>query len=235
MPWNPTGNIRGPAGPGLVHSDGLIIGNNGAKYKAIGCAIRNTGTGFALIDDATHSPINIASVATFSDRIELTYNFTASKVGTATVTCDETLAAYGYVAGASVGLDKMIIWVSQPGGWGDYVTVNGNTITNSLNGLITGVTRSTTAWNFQHDAIMGLTSGQASYRNPTYHAAVDSLGPTSTGVALYNASGTLINASAASGEFRFWIMRTGSRRVNPLTELTYANSNLFIQGLMEVA
>lgn len=215
--------------------DGRITATPGAKFRQVGCVIRNTGTGFEFINDAGHVPSGVTSVQTYTDRIVINYSFTATKVISAHTTPDETLARRGYAMGPSVGLSAMTIYVGQPG-MADYVTTNGTTLT-SLNGYVKSFSRSTTAWTFNHDTIDGPVGGSVQYRyisGTFYQAHADSLSTTATVAKLYNSSGTLVNPSTASGTFAFWIMRGGTRRVDPLNELDIQNSNIWVSGLFEV-
>lgn len=78
-------------------------------------AIRNTGTGWFVIQDSGHEPINIASLSDQGSALRLTYGPTASKVGTLLITPDETYAQAGYSAGASVGSSYADIKFGQNG------------------------------------------------------------------------------------------------------------------------
>lgn len=84
----------------------------------IACALRNTDGTFSTISNAAHGPVGISSVETFTDYIKVNFNKTYAKVGTMSVTVDETFALKGYIAGASVGLSYMLIYVSAPGATG---------------------------------------------------------------------------------------------------------------------
>lgn len=79
------------------------------NVKIIAGVIRNSGTGWRLIDDANHQPINIDSVSVDSaNNIVINYGFTASKVLSLVVTPDDTFAK-SYTCGASVGLSTATI------------------------------------------------------------------------------------------------------------------------------
>ncbi|UXE04786.1 minor tail protein [Arthrobacter phage Shambre1] len=218
--------------------NGAMRASPGMQFRYIGCVIRFSDvTGkFEFISDTGHYPSGVSSIETYSDRIVVNYSFTANQVITAATVPDETLARQGYNMGPSVGTSSMTIYVGQAGAT-DYVTTNGTTLT-SLTGFVNSFTRSTTAWSFTHDTMDGPVGGVVNYRVPAggtlYHAHADSLGVAATGVKLYNTAGTIINPSTASGTFGFWIMRGGTRRVNPLTELNIRNSNIWISALMSV-
>lgn len=74
------------------------------KFKQFGCAIRNTGSGWAFIADSGHRPVGFSGISTTpGGAIKLDYDFTASRVVTLSVNVDETYAKQGIIAGASVG------------------------------------------------------------------------------------------------------------------------------------
>lgn len=80
------------------------------------CIIRNTGSGWFILSDSDHQPIGATSITQYSDRIELFFDFTATKVHSFVVAPDETYAVTDQKrAGASVGFTKAIIWFGNPG------------------------------------------------------------------------------------------------------------------------
>jgi hypothetical protein len=84
--------------------------------NVVACILRNTGSGWFILDDADHTPIGVTSVSESSTAITLTYDFTASQVRTFIVAPDETFAVTNqYLVGASVGLSTAVIQVSVAG------------------------------------------------------------------------------------------------------------------------
>lgn len=217
-----------------VGNIGLIRGTDGKSYKMVACVVRNTGSGFDFISDTGHVPVGVTSISTAVDQLSFTinYSFTASKVVSLLGTPDETLAQRGYVMGASVGLTSATFSVGQPGGWGDYVSWNGSAWT-SLNGYVTATSMNGTSGliTCTHED-MSPVSGQVNCRSFNYRAAAASLGTTTTGLYLVNNSGVSLK-TANTTDCQFFISRTGSRRVK-MTELTQANSNIWIYGVFEV-
>lgn len=215
-------------------ASGLILGDNGRNYRMIACVVRNTGSGFQFIDDATHTPAGVTSISTAADQLSFTinYNFTAVAVGSLVATPDETLAREGYIMGGSVGLTSSTFQVGQPGGWGDYVSYNGTAWT-SLNGFVTATSMNTTTGliTMTHEDMVPV-SGQVNCRSFGYRAAMSSLGSTSTAVYLVNNSGVSLK-TPNSTDCQFFVTRAGSRQVK-MNELTLANSNIWIAGFMEV-
>lgn len=93
------------------------------------CAvIRNAGSGWAQIGGA-HKSEGLRDVTNDTKAIAVFYTFTADYVKTVAVTVDETMAAAGYTVGASVGLDRMYIYIYKDGALVDpstYVSGGGN-------------------------------------------------------------------------------------------------------------
>jgi hypothetical protein len=77
----------------------------------IGCALRNTGTGWYVIDDAAHHPVNCTGVIQHPTHLELLHPVGATEVITLAVTVDEAYAKAALRAGASAGLDHSYIYL----------------------------------------------------------------------------------------------------------------------------
>jgi hypothetical protein len=95
----------------LAFSPDIIDTENGVKFSVISCAIRNTGSGWTVINDANHEPSNCISVTTFSDRLQLNHGVGITQVSSLTVTTDETYAKKAYRVGASAGLNYSNIYI----------------------------------------------------------------------------------------------------------------------------
>jgi hypothetical protein len=106
------GRLMIPTSEGEVDLKKLInLSNNNKRLKFIACGIRNTGTGFKIIDDNEHDPLGISSISNDNDKIVLNYDFTASRVLSLVITPDETMSKNGIIAGGSVGLALTNIYV----------------------------------------------------------------------------------------------------------------------------
>ena len=80
---------------------------DGKKYQFLAAAIRNSGGGWAFINDADHEPVGFTGISTLPDgRIRLDHSVGAVEVGSLLVVPDETYAKQGLVAGCSVGLSS---------------------------------------------------------------------------------------------------------------------------------
>jgi hypothetical protein len=77
--------------------------------------LRKVGGSWELRDDATHTPIGLASVSADATKITVTYDATYSVVGGVVVTTDESFAE-DYHVGASVGLSSLDVYITDLAG-----------------------------------------------------------------------------------------------------------------------
>jgi len=84
--------------------------NEGDTFMKLSAALRNSGTGWHVIDDTGHEPLGITIGAVTSTTLEVLFP-TAAQVCDLVVGPDETFAKPPYKAtfGASVGLYRAII------------------------------------------------------------------------------------------------------------------------------
>jgi len=217
---------------------GYIMGDDGRNYRVVGGPLRNTGDGFFALEDSGHDPVGIGAVSSDGTGITLDFSFSATKVISLIVGCDETLARLGYTAGASVGLSDATIYVGQPIGYHDYVQYNGSAWVSS-NGFISSVSMNGTTGliTFNHEdvgdlggpALGGIIQMRTDGTNRMSQGGVTATTMTAT-VFPYNST---TSVKTASTDMRFWIYRPGSRRVPP-TELVQSNANLWVLGVLEV-
>lgn len=227
------GQIRNRAPANIREALGLAAATPGTSTRIVAGTIRNTGSGFELLNDAGHVPTGISSVTTNSTAITLGLGFTASKVLSLIAAPDETFAQAGYVFGPSVGLSSIDIYASRPSAFADYIYYDAATTSwKSLNGLIT---------NFAFDAGTGYLTcthqsltpigGSFTSRSLTNRGVLDSMSDTTTRLAWVNSSGVTIKAPSA--DLRGWVTRAGAIAVDPTT-LTLPNSNIWVLGVMEL-
>lgn len=83
-----------------------MVNGDGRKGTIIAGVVRNTGSGWGIIDDIDHKPYNISEVSENISMkcLEITYP-RGSKVGSLIATPDETFGINGLVCGTSVGRD----------------------------------------------------------------------------------------------------------------------------------
>lgn len=95
----------------------LVNGDKGKKYRILAGVLRNDGTGWKWINDASHTMAGFTAdpvVRVDGYNLDIDYGFTASKVLTFIAAPDETFQVYGYRFGASVGLGMSALQVSAP-------------------------------------------------------------------------------------------------------------------------
>jgi hypothetical protein len=68
-----------------------------------------------LIRDGGHDTLNITHLVEYADRLEVFYSISAKAVYGMSVDTDDALIQIGYVAGASVGTNKVVIYFAQGG------------------------------------------------------------------------------------------------------------------------
>lgn len=103
-----------------------------SKFIVAG-ALRNSGSGWTVIDDADHAPINLRSASHSTTEIRIFYGRRASAVHSLIVGVDETLATRrGLVCGASAGLESAKIQCSARG---DPAVVDPNALTDAWGNL----------------------------------------------------------------------------------------------------
>lgn len=100
---------------GMTNSQ--VTGVSGKRFKLIGGAIRNDGTGWKLIDDPTHKNINLLDVyidPTDENRLRLDHSIGASTIGTLLLAPDETFSKMGLVGGNSGGSGYNLLEFAAP-------------------------------------------------------------------------------------------------------------------------
>jgi hypothetical protein len=184
------------------------------------------------ISDVNHHPIGVSSVTTNSSNIVLNYDFTTTGVGSLLVVPDETLAPYGFLAGASVGTSQANITISR-GHVSDYVSYNGSAWS-SLSGVFTGISMDGSGnLTLNHDYVGGPV-GQVSVRDGAVDAQLGSLSNTSTVVVFRDYTGAKLTTPTTA--MRIYVSRIGAGAINPQTPGTVASgasANLWIYGVFE--
>lgn len=219
-------------------------GPAGRRYRMILGAIRNTGSGFSIIQDAAHRPTFIDSVSNTTQGIVVNYpNLGTTRVAGLVVVPDETFAAAGFHCGASVGLESATIYVyKDPAPVTGYIAWNGSSFvvtggdgvtgTGALGGTHPGEVAIT------HDVVTGF-GATLTPRGPKYDmciGAVGSMGTDRTFASFIDRATGLV-ATVPDTDMRFTITRHGRPRKlidpNVLNTTNYPFSNFWIIGVME--
>lgn len=227
------------AGVDDLNAAGLLKGVAGRKYKLVAGVIRNTGSGWALISDASHRNVGITGVSQSSTAITITYD-TALRVVSVIAIPDETYAAQGLEAGTSVGLSSTVIQCYRPGdGLGDYVHHNGTTWVSfsgvfGISGYASGILSLT------HPSVGETANPRGSVTKrrkgtTVYNYGLASMDQTTTQVQVLDSAGAL--AGAAGVDMGCWVERAGHVARAPIDPATLADAsgNLWIIGVLEMA
>lgn len=217
----------------------------GHPLRVVLGVIRNTGTGWEVIDDAGHTPVGIDDVLTTDAYIEVDYgSLGVIEVGSFVAVPDDTLAQAGFFAGSSVQLDKAIIKIGQSGkAFSDFISFNGSDWV-STNGTITP-TFSGGELTLTHPAIldegnlsvtlaprMGATKA---YRT-VISGATGAVQATSVRIQFRDENDALV--AVPDTNMKVYVSHGGgTRSVDPttLTTASYPNSNIWLMGMMKVA
>jgi hypothetical protein len=105
----PAGTAAAPAAS-TAASD-VLVAESGTRLALVSCALRNTGTGWTVINDSGHTPSGCSGVVQRADHLELQHDVGAVRVSSLTVTVDETYAKAGLRVGASVGFTLSRIYL----------------------------------------------------------------------------------------------------------------------------
>jgi hypothetical protein len=94
---------------------GNVGGARGKNHFSIGAIPRCTAGVFSLLDDANHTPMNVASISQpDAYSIRLTYSSPASKINSFVVGPDDALTLFGVVCGGDVGATYANIITAAP-------------------------------------------------------------------------------------------------------------------------
>lgn len=219
-----------------------------SDYRMVAGVIRNSGSGWDIIDDADHTPINMDSVT--SDSVSITIDYTslgATEVVSLVATPDETYAGL-YDFGSSVGVGSSSVLIKERqkrkivslithSGSGSF-TKSGSDVSavsyNTGTGLLT-ITH--TAVNGVDPRITCLPSAAAN--DTVFVPASFSIGSTSSTFRLYKADGTgqqtLANPEMSRGYFMRDFETNGLTQVavNP-ANVSDASGNVWIIGVFKV-
>jgi hypothetical protein len=94
-----------------------VKGNDNTHYRMVAGTIRNDGTGWTIVQDGSHIPVNLTSVVIDPDnhmQLLLNHSPTCTKIGSMVVTPDETLLKGGLLCGGSVGATKTYLQIAAP-------------------------------------------------------------------------------------------------------------------------
>lgn len=239
----------------FIENTDMVV--DAAAYRMVGCVIRNTGSGFQVLNDAGHKPVGVAGVREVGGDIVIDYEFTATKVISLVAGPDETYASRGYQVGASVGLSAATLRVGQNVLWSDYISwgLLADGVTNGLksfNNLAYYIGPSPTPslaaqgwlrYDFNSPVAFSPVGGTLTTRNPLMPVVFEGAGASSSSPgALYGGfnfrfvdlAGAPIIAPDLT-QIKLWAtMNSTFTRKPPLSELVIPSSNFWVSGIFEV-
>ena len=212
-------------------NDEIIKGNGKSKYKIIACAIRNNGTGWELIKDSTHQPVNVQYAVNDTDSIGLAYSFSATKVGTVVCVPDETFIQQGYSFGASGGTAVADIMISCNKDINAYVYTTDGINWNVLQGdiPITSVSFSSGILTINHVETNSL-NVSAECKSGTALAFINNTSSTSTEIKITDFTGQVITNPTNIGLF----FRRGMPKIINPNNVISNSGNVWVYGIMEI-
>lgn len=219
-------------------------GAPGKNYRLCGGPLRNDGAPnyWQPIVDSGHDPANLGAVTTDATKITVNYGVAGLKVVSALVDPDETLAAAGYAAGASVGTALSTLTLARYGAIGDYIFYNGTAWVAALGASspFTGISFSGGVLTLTHADIGDqapqnvAVSGRGIGYLPMLQEASPAVSQTQVNVEFYDYAGTKI--TVPDTRMRAYLERGCKGKVDPRTVTTalLPNSNLWFIAIVEV-
>jgi hypothetical protein len=213
--------------------NGEIITQGGKSYKVVAGVMRNTGSGWALINDGSHPALNVASITDNSTSITINFSFTSKGVVSFVATPDETMALDNVFMGASVGFSSATLQLSSAKEIGGYIAWNGSAWTTLGATGLTSFAFSGGILTITHEAVINTDSIYASVntRNGENVSSIGSVGNTTTQVYFRDYAGALITTE--NTDMRIYFSRSSGGRLNP-ENYTKAGSNIWFYGMFEV-
>ena len=215
-----------------INADNGLNGGN-SKLEIYGGVCINTAGVWSLLNDATHTFLNLTSATTVSNRLRVSYP-TVGKVISFTCTPDETYAQNGISVGASVGLSNSTLYLYRDN-IVDYISWNGSAFT-STTGQVTGFTYASGILKLAHGTLISPDTFSLSIqgRNGTtnYRYSWTSLLSNRTDVQILNPDGSNYTG-AATTDMRFSFARGGEVEVSA-ADSAISSSNIWVQAIMEL-
>ena len=214
------------------------ISESGKKIKIVAGAIRNSGTGWAFINDTYHNPINLSTISVDSSGLlQIDYGFTAKKVLSLVVAPDETLSRY-YSCGCSVGLSYSSAKIyALPITYGGLVTIANDAVTTTNSTFTSGTINSTTGEiRLYHPTVASLQAGEKfniSLSSPTNAVKLGSQGNDYVSLFVMDSNGDVIKTFGAT-TVTLYVNRDVNAHFVNAENVVSVDGNFWIYGVMEI-
>lgn len=110
------GTMLPPTNDGRSVMDVVAARAVGTTPVPVAGVIRNTGSGWAFINNTGHKPLRFTSVVDMGTYLRVNFDQTFAQVGAVAVSPDEEFARVGYRAGASVGYAYLNLYMYDAAG-----------------------------------------------------------------------------------------------------------------------
>ena len=250
-------------GGSVLTSGGKVFGEDGKEYAIVAGVIRQdtSGSGWYVISDADHEPINISSIAQDAGSIALGYaHLDVDKVVSLTVTPDESFASSNITFGSSVtkgtAYVKCYTQEHNQGGYIEYDTGTSAFVNDSKGDSSNGVT--SMVWDSGVKGLL-IRHTSSSLKNddwqnhvPSFTPVIDWTSPNpfsisvidhgsnngaGTFISFFDKDGVRIDTPTADLKF-YWNRQVDNEPVllnpNDVNAADYPLSNLWITGIFKL-
>lgn len=206
---------------------------NDKKYKFVAGVIRNDGGTWKLIDNETHTSINIESITQTNEYINVAFTPEFKKVISFIAVSDEDFDLNALCVGASVTPEYANIYITKPNRYGGYVYFDGSSW--QVGGDVSAVGSLTAENSFPitHSKIeSGYLGRFVTPRDTTYKMIVSSANTEVDEVQFYDSNGDIV--TTPDTHMKFWIGATGDKkyRINPAD--ANQDGNIWLFGILEL-
>ena len=220
-----------------INADNGLNGGN-SKLKIYGGVCVNTAGTWALLNDASHTFLNLTSATTASNRLRVTYP-TVGKIISFICTPDETYAQNGISVGANVGVARSTIYLYRDN-IVDYVYWNGQAF-QSTTGQVTSFNYTAGEITLNHAALISPDTfavnvmgrlADTTISPINYRYVWSSLDASSTFIQVLNPDGSEYTG-AATTDMRFSFERGGEFEIDA-ADSAISGSSIWVQAIMEL-
>lgn len=204
------------------------------RYSMVTCALRNVGGTdyWQVIEDANHTPVNVASVTTGLTGITVNFDLASTqRVIWASVTPDEAMATGGYFSGASVGLNNLTIKLGRTGTIASYIAYNGTTWTTQGDISVTSFGTATGTLNLTHEVIRGFGASAVTRQSPLV-ASIGTIGTTATTIFFRDPTGAVV--TTPNTDMKVYVSRTHTGTIDH-RDIPPGFHNLWVAAIIETA
>jgi hypothetical protein len=217
---------------------GSELNVDGKKLSLVAGVLRNTGSGWALIEDSGHTNVHVSGVSSDSSSIVVSFGgIPGSKVVSVVAGPDDTLAVAGFCCGSSVTPSQAAIFLKRAGVTAqvaDYVSWNGSAFV-SQNGVFTIGSYASGILTLTHPNVTVVPPViTIASRSGLLLCFPETVTGTTTSLKWFDYAGTLITAESTN--MKVWLNRglvSGQTDPSTVNTTTFPSSNIWFIGVIE--